>query len=223
MSSINYKCKTSKKSKSSNLSKNSNRNAKTLSNMRKMKGGSGSGSRSKFSIRNQNTYNETDVEEFFKNIIKSRGGNGYFAHTNILSKTFFQINHNERHILEIKPEWINMVNTCFNKNGHTPLYFALRYNAEYEMIDMLLEKITDINRKNNIDSTNNIKFTDGSTPLIGLCYGPNESDIINWQKFSDLLAKLCKRKADTKIKNTRGETAFTWLKYKGDNGLIDYF
>ena len=217
MPSINHKLKTSKKSKSSKRFKNTNRNKKTQSNMRKMKGGSRSSKSFSKSINIEKAYNEKDVEEFFLNITKSfNENNTYFAHSNILSDKFFKINKEKRHVLEIKPEWINMVNTCFNEKGHTPLYVALRYNAEYEMIDMLLEKITDINRKNNI------KITDGSTPLIGLCYGLNDNSIINWQKMSNLLSKLCKIGADTKIKNTRGETAFTWLKYKGDNGLIDY-
>ena len=196
-------------------SKNVKRNKKTGSVIKKMRGGAS------LSIQVKD-YTDQDVTEFFLEIKKSLGDNGYFAHSGILSKKFFDIDSSQRHKLQILPKWNNMVNTCFNERGQTPLYSALRFNAENginaenEMIGMLLEKITNINRPNDL------KKTDGSTPLMGLCFGSGQDAVIKWSRVSLLLDTLCKKGSDTTIKNNRGETAFGFLKYKGDNNLIDY-
>ena len=105
-----------------------------------------------------------------------------------------------------------MVNTSYNTRGQTPLYVALRFGATQEMIDMLLEIITNINRPN----------IDGSTPLIGLCFGKNNDARISWNRTTGLINIFCNKGADITIKNELGESALGILELKGANKLINY-
>ena len=105
-----------------------------------------------------------------------------------------------------------MVNNCFNERGQTPLYVALRFNATQDMIDMLLNLNIDINRPN----------TDGSTPLLGLCFGKDINSRISWNRTTYLINKFCSKDADISKKNNVNETALDFLKIKGEKKLIDY-
>ena len=105
-----------------------------------------------------------------------------------------------------------MVNNSKNDYGQTPLYVALRFGATQEMIDMLLEITININYKN----------TDGSTPLIGLCFGKNADEKISWNRTTGLINILCNKGADITIKNNINESALKILEYKGDKKLINY-
>jgi hypothetical protein len=159
-----------------------------------------------------NDYTPKDVEEFFNEILK-KSKHGYFANFGILSKEFFELKPGARHVLQIKSKWTKMVNECLNSRGQTPLYFALRFEAENEMTDMLLNTITDVNRPNR----------DGSTPLIGLCFGSNESAHINFLYVTNMINKLCATyNANLNIANGKGEKPMDILKFKVDNNYVKF-
>jgi hypothetical protein len=98
--------------------------------------------------------------------------------------------------------------------GYTPLYYALRYEADYMIIDMLFDIITDINRPNS--------GGDKSTPLIGLCYGKTQEGRVNYNYITNAIKKFVTRKERLDLQNTYGETMSYWLNYKSVNGLIDF-
>ena len=160
-------------------------------------------------------YTQKDVNDFFEQIIKPKTKSGapvgYYANSGILDPKFFELKPSARHVLQIKSTWHKMVNECFNSREQTPLYVALRFNADSEMIDMLLEIIKDVNRTN----------SDGSTPLIGLCYGAQEMEQINFGKVTSIINKLCyKHSANLNIQNSQGETPLSILYNKSMKNLI---
>lgn len=162
------------------------------------------------------SYSQKDVIDFFDQITKpkkTKNGEpvGYYANHEILNLKFFELKPGARHVLQIQSKWNKMVNECFNSREQTPLYVALRFNADSEMIDMLLEIIKDVNRSN----------SDGSTPLIGLCYGAKETETINFGKVTSIINKLCyKHSANLNIPNLQGETPLSILYNKSMKNLI---
>ena len=107
-----------------------------------------------------------------------------------------------------------MINEAtFTPRGYTPLYYALRYGADYMIIDMLFGVITDINRPNSEG--------DHSTPLIGLCYGADQSARVDYNYITNAIKKFVERRESLDKANDSGETMLTWLNYKSMNGLID--
>jgi ankyrin repeat protein len=151
-------------------------------------------------------YTQTDINDFFIEIRKLKQKNGtsvgYYANHEILDPKFFELTPGKRHVLQIKLVWKEMVNNCYNSFGQTPLYVALRFNADSEMIDMLLSIIEDVNRAN----------LEGSTPLIGLCFGTGEMEKINFGYVTRMINKLCfNHGADLNLANLYGETPLSIL------------
>jgi len=166
-------------------------------------------------------YTQNDINEFFVEIMKPKTKDsvpvGYYANMGILDAKFFELKPgvNARHVLQIKSMWHKMVNNCYNSFGQTPLYVALRFNADSEMIDMLLSIIDDVNRPNAPHSK------DQSTPLIGLCFSKGEMEKINFGKVTSMINKLClKHGADLNIQNSQGETPLSILYNKSLKNLI---
>jgi len=107
-----------------------------------------------------------------------------------------------------------MVNECYNKFGQTPLYVALRFKAYPEIISILLKNIKNVNRPNE----------DGSTPLIGLCYGPDPNSRINFKDVSSTINLICSAeyKGDLNLSNKFKETPLIILENKSKLGLLDF-
>ena len=200
---VSHKRKDSKKASKTNKN----------SNMRKMKGGSSKKVSSSASANSEN-YTSEDVDKFFLEITKHHEGGSASGYK--LSKDFFELakakDGMSRHRFIINPKWKNMVNTCYNERGQTPLYVALRFDATQDMIDMLLNLNIDINRPN----------TDGSIPLLGLCFGKNINSKISWDRTTKLINNFCSKGADISKENNSKETALYFLKIKGEAKLIDY-
>jgi hypothetical protein len=167
------------------------------------------------------TYTHEDVAEFFNVLITKKIDYDHGQLQTSLPR-FFIVNksHGERGKIIIDPKWHKMINEATftpdeatETKGYTPLYYALRYGADYMIIDMLFGVITDINRPNS--------GRDRSTPLIGLCYGKDETARVNYNYITNAIRKFVERKAFLNIANNRGETMLTWLNYKSMSGLID--
>ena len=193
-----------KSSKFSKVSKSHKQNilqkkCKTVKNMKVMRGGSP----------------QEDINNLFTELTTKKE-NGYFGLGKEFTKLdpyFFEIDPQQRHGLILKKEWHDVINTQFNDRGQTPLYVLLRFGKSSQLIDILLKvPYIDVNRQN----------SDGSTAMVGFCYGLNEKDIIHWQTLSDLLKKFASKDADFTITNYNKETPFYWIKEKGEQNLIDY-
>lgn len=157
-------------------------------------------------------YTQADVDEFCNAITTQMDAGYYAASSTKLDAKFFMQNSSVRHAMMIKPDWHKMVNESYNSRGQTPLYVALRFGATLEMINMLLDVITDVNRPNK----------DGSTPLIGLCFGNSDGANVNFRNITDMITKIVRRggiKA-LQISNKLNETPFDILKKKADNNLL---
>jgi hypothetical protein len=193
-----------KSSKFSKVSKSHKQNilqkkCKTVKNMKVMRGGSP----------------QEDINNLFTELTTKKE-NGYFGlgkEVTNLDPYFFERDPQQRHGLILKAKWNNVINTQVNDRGQTPLYVLLRFGKSSQLIDILL-KVPDIkvNRQN----------SDGSTALVGFCYGTNGYDVINWQQLSDLLKQFASKKADFTIANNNNETPFYWIKQKAEQNLIDY-
>jgi hypothetical protein len=164
---------------------------------------------------NSSGYTQNDVKEFFATILaKFEDGTSYYAHSNALPKKYFEVDSKVRtHHTIIKQEWHTMVNESYNNRGQTPLYVALRFGATLEMIKMLLAVITDVNRPN----------IDGSTPLIGLCFGAGIDERVNFQNIYDIINIVVNKGGKLDIINeAKDESALKWLDYKARKKLIDF-
>ncbi len=163
---------------------------------------------------NSSGYTQADIEEFFRIIpAKFKEGTSYYAHSKVLPEKYFEINPTQRHGMIIKQEWHKMVNESYSNREQTPLYVALRFGATLEMIHMLLDVITDVNRPNR----------DGSTPLIGLCYGASMNERVNFQNIYNCINSVVEKGGRLDIINkANDESALKWLDYKARNNLIDF-
>jgi len=203
-----------KSSKFSKISKSHKQNilqkkCKTVKNMKVMRGGGGEGEGV------EHIATDKEIERFF-NELTTKQEEGYFffgKQKQELDPEFFIRDPNKRHGIILNDKWHYMINNQFNNFFQTPLYVLLRFGKSSQLIDILLNVPNiDVNRKN----------SDGSTALIGLCFGKNMADVINWQKLSYLFTQFSNKGADLTISNNRGETPFSILKDKGERKFIDY-
>jgi len=193
----------------------------TTRKTKKQQGGAHGSAEARHSTRHSvsasaNTYTSKDINDFFESL---RHTKFEFDQGHLYSKLprfFIEDNSRDgrRGKIIIDPKWHKMINEAtYTSKGYTPLYYALRYEADLMIIDMLLEVIKDINRPNS--------GGDNSTPLIGVCYGENNDARVNYNYITNAIKKFVERKAILDLKNRNGETMFNWLNYKSINGLID--
>jgi hypothetical protein len=165
---------------------------------------------------NDDSYKQDDVEAFCSYLIETNkytGKIGYLANSGGLNTTFFKIAEGSRHETILIPRWTKMVNECYNKFGQTPLYVALRFKAYPEIISILLKNIKNVNRPNE----------DGSTPLIGLCYGPDPTSRINFKDVSSMINRICSEYGGKlNLSNKFKETPLIILENKSKLGLLDF-
>lgn len=164
-------------------------------------------------------YTPADVDEFFQEILKKPTYGNYLVGTDLSAKYFENVPGKRE--IQLKAQWNKMINECFNRGGHTPLYYALRFDAHHMLIGILLKSITDVNRRNNTNPEKG-RITDGSTPLIGLCYGSKMDAIVKFNKIVDLIRELTTKGGDLSLTNNSGESALKWLDYKAMNKLINF-
>jgi len=175
---------------------------KSVKNMKVMRGG----------------FTPDEIKTFFEELTskeeKGRFLLGKGKDSTELNRNFFESDPNgTRGSIKLKAEWHNMVNNEVNDRGQTPLYVLLRFGKSSQLIDILLNVPNiDVNRQNK----------DGSTALIGYCFGNNDGTRINWYRLSDLLMKFGKKGAVFSMENKMGETPFGWIDWKSRNGLIDW-
>jgi hypothetical protein len=213
----------SKRSKRVNRKQKVNKTKKINKSVRKMKGGGQKGGAGA-SVNNNNNYTKEDIEEFYSQILIPADGY-YFAQQNGLNSKYFEQDKTRRHGMKIKPNWKTMINECYNSRGQTPLYVALRFNASFEMINMLITIIDDVNR------INDIHITDGSSPFIGLCIGKGIDENIEFTRISSLIPTLNLKNFNFNIESSLSDefqkecypnTGYKWLDYKSKNNLIKY-
>jgi hypothetical protein len=161
---------------------------------------------------NGDGYTQADVDEFSKAILTPMDAGYYGASSIKLPPKYFDRNSKVRHGMLILPKWHKMVNESLNSRKQTPLYVALRFGATREMIDMLLDVITDVNRPNG----------DGSTPLIGLCFGDRDDAKVNFRNIANMIITIVGRGGieALQIPNSHQETPFDVLKSKAVNDRL---